>query len=79
MSQKDMRKAKKRGVRYPWDKWFKLGKRIRLVRGEDYLGATHGMRSTATQAANRMGYKVSFQLTADSLTMRVVGRKAVKK
>lgn len=63
--------ARKHGVRYPWDDWFALGS-FRLVRGQHFAGAPHGMVQTARVAADRRGIRIHVAVQDETLTINVV-------
>lgn len=58
------------GHRYPWDKWFEVG-RVILRRGKHYHCLTHGMIQTIRQAAARYGIRVRLSVAQDTITLEV--------
>lgn len=68
----NLQETQSHGVRYPWEKWLVVGKKKVLKKGKDYLGLSHGMSMTVRQAAKRKGYRVSVQVTEESVVINVL-------
>ena len=64
---------KAHGVRYPWDKWFKIRGRTFLARGKDYTSTSHGMIQTIRAAARRRGIRVRLAVTDAGIVISPAG------
>lgn len=53
-------------TKYPWQQWFD-GRAWELRRGEDFGCTARSMRSSAIQAAKRMGCRCKTRLVDDSV------------
>ena len=70
--------AKKKSVRYPWDKWFGW-KRCKLVRGKDYHCQPHSMSVQIRNAAIQRGLRVKVEIDEGTITVIKQGSKPKKK
>lgn len=66
-----MKRAKKFGHRYPWDRWF-AGKKFLLTRGEDFSGMVHGMAQMVRNVASKRKIAVEvYILRGDRVLVKV--------
>lgn len=61
--------------KYDWSELFNGEGRV-YVRGVDFDCLPYGMMRNVYQAARRHGYRVSVSVGVDSVTVRVLGRRA---
>lgn len=67
---------KKKGRRYPWDRWFDQDS-FRLIRGVDYTMLSESMYKLIRESAKKRGVTVSVTNgpNGDSMLVIVTGRK----
>lgn len=64
--------------KYPWDEWFSSAT-VSLKKGMHFRCQVHGMAQQIRNAARRRGLRVSLEIAAPHIHVRVVGRSLRKK
>lgn len=68
--------ALKCGTRYPWERWFVPGKKIRLRKGRDYTCLTLSFQQLLYRAAARLGWEIESTTAGNNegVTVQTVGK-----
>ena len=61
--------GRSRASKYQWDEWFD-GNVWLLIPGEDFESSVEGFRSSAHNAAKRMGYELSTTVRDDAVYLQ---------
>ena len=61
--------GRSRASKFPWDEWFD-GQVWLLVPGEDFESSVEGFRSSAHNAAKRMGFNLSTTVRDDCVYLQ---------
>jgi hypothetical protein len=61
---------------YPWDKWLRMGNRLRIVRGKDYNCQPYAMTIRLRQEASKRNRRVSLNVVGDIITATVLKKRS---